>query len=252
MLAFMLVGCIDYGFNEPPGPDDAAIPGDTAEEWDPVPVASAPVYANSSDSLYEIDALTGKTEFVANFWNEEGGIRNFVDIAIDLDGRMYGGTYETLYRIDPTNGKATPACNPPAEMTALTFTSEGVLVAGGDDRITLVDVENCETDVLLAGSYWETSGDLVGLPDGFLYWTVLGDDGGDELIKLDPRTGMTQWIGKIGHGGLYGLGYDQGKLFGFCSSGMIVSIDPKNAKSTVIGSVDDISWWGATTNPVIW
>jgi hypothetical protein len=252
MIAFMLVGCIDYGFTEPPEGVEDLIPADTAEEFDPVPVADAPIYANSSDSLYEVEPATGDAHFVANFWNEEGGVRNFVDIAIDLDGRMYGGTYETLYRIDPTNGHATPLCNPPAEMTALTFTSEGVLVAGGDDRITIVDVENCHTEILLSGSFWETSGDLVGLPDGFLYWTVVGENGGDELVKLDPHTGMTQWIGQIGHGGLYGLGYAKDELFGFSSSGKIVTISPQEAKATLRGDVGNVSWWGATTNPVIW
>jgi hypothetical protein len=252
MLALMLVGCIDYGFVEPTTEIDDVVLADTGEEYDPVPIADAPVYANSSNALYEVEPGTGTTHFTANFWNETGSIQNFVDIAIDLDGRMYGGTYDTLYSIDPTNGFSTVICRPPAEMTALTFTSEGVLVAGGEDRITLVDVETCKTEVLLSDSFWETSGDLVGLPDGFLYWTVVGENGGDELVKLDPNTGMTQWIGAIGHGGLYGLGYDDGELFGFSSSGTIVAISPEKASSRVLGNAGDISWWGATTNPVIW
>ena len=252
MFAFILVGCIDYGFVEPSLETDDVIPADTAEEYDPVPVAEAPVYANSSDSLYEVDPSTGSAQFIANFWNEDGGIRNVVDIAIDLDGRMYGGTYDTLYRIDPTNGHATEICQPPAEMTALAFTSEGVLVAGGEDRITLLDVNDCEAEILLSNSFWKTSGDLVGLPDGFLYWTVVGENGGDELVKLDPHSGMTQWIGKIGHSGLYGLGYDDGELFGFAASGAIVAINPEKANSSILRETGDVSWWGATTNPVIW
>ena len=252
MIAIYLFGCIDYGFNEPETVIEDPIPADTAEEWDPVPVADAPVYANSSDSLYEVEPNTGNVYFIANFWDDDGGLRNFVDIAIDLEGRMYGGTYDKLYRIDPTTGYATPICQPAAEMTALTFTSEGVLVTGGADRISLLDVDTCQTQTLLTGSFWETSGDLVGLPDGFLYWTVVGDAGGDELVKLDPNTGMTQWIGSTGHTSLYGLGYDKGELFGFSSTGKIVALNTQEAKGAVRSIPGDISWWGATTNPVVW
>ena len=252
MLAFLLFGCIDYGMHEPVDPAEDTVLMDTGEDvYDPTPVADAPVYANSSDSLYEIDSDNGEAVFIANFWSDVGGIRNFVDIAIDLDGRMYGGTYDTLYRIDPTNGRATEICSPPVEMTALTFTSEGLLVAGGADRITTVDVDTCSTNILLSGAYWETSGDLVGLPDGFLYWTVVGEDG-DELVKLDPKTGMTQWIGDTGHAGLYGLGYEKGELFGFSDAGQIVAINPSKASSQLRGKIQNVSWWGATTNPVIW
>ncbi len=252
MLGILLFGCIDYSFNEPVDPLEDPIGADTAEEWmDPTPVAEAPVYANSSESLYEVDPTTGLSHFVANFWSENGGLRNFVDIAIDLDGRMFGGTYDALYRIDPTTGFCTLVCKPPVEMTALTFTSEGVLVAGGADRISTLDVETCESKTLLSNSYWETSGDLVGLPDGFLYWTVVGESG-DELVKLDPNSGMTQWIGETGHEGLYGLGYDDGELFGFSSSGNILTINPQQAFSSLQSKTQNVSWWGATTNPVIW
>ena len=255
MLAFLLVGCIDYSFNEPVEEFEEPIPVDTGEEtyYDPTPVADAPVYANTSDTLYEIDPVTGKADIIANFWDADGSIRNFVDIAIDLKGRMYGGTYDSLYRIDPTSGEATFICMPPAEMTALAFTSDGVLVAGGSDRISTVDVETCEIEVLLAGAYWQTSGDLVGLPDGYLYWTVVGDGmNGDELVKLDPNTGMTQWVGATGQNGLYGLGYDNDQLFGFSVEGKVVAIDPKTASGQLRGKVPNVSWWGATTNPVIW
>ena len=250
MIAFLLFGCIDYSFSESETPVEEEIPQDTGLE-DPTPVAEAPVYANSSDSLFEVDTNTGETHFVANFWSDDGSLRNFVDIAIDLNGRMYGGTYDTLYRIDPTNGYSTRICRPPVEMTALTFTSDGVLVAGGADRISTVDVNTCTSEILLSDSYWETSGDLVGLPDGFLYWTVVGENG-DDLIKLDPNSGMTQWVGETGYDELYGLGYDNGDLLGFSARGNIVAINPSKAISVLQSTTQSISWWGATTNPVIW
>ena len=75
---------------------------------------------------------------------------------------------------------------------------------------------------------------------------------GDELVKLDPSSGMTQWIGATGQDGLYGLGYDDGELFGFSVEGKVVAINPQEASGQLRGRVPNVSWWGATTNPVIW
>ena len=97
---------------------------------------------------------------------------------------------------------------------------------------------------------YETSGDLVGLPDGYLYWTVLGGTN-DELVRVDPVTGAAFWVGAVAGSRLFGLGYDDGTLYAFSSDGSILSIDPTTAATTVVSS-DTTSWWGATTNPVVW
>ncbi|MEN0065182.1 MAG: hypothetical protein AAGA48_23765 [Myxococcota bacterium] len=99
------------------------------------------------------------------------------------------------------------------------------------------------------GAY-DTSGDLVGLPDGFLYWTVRGEPN-DQLVKVDPLTGATFLVGPIDEAKLFGLGYAEGALFGFGEEGPIVRIDPKTAETTELRR-DGTAWWGATTNPVKW
>ena len=58
-------------------------------------------------------------------------------------------------------------------------------------------------------------------------------------------------MGDVAGAQLFGLGYDDGTLYGFTSDGEILSIDPNTASTTVLSS-DGTSWWGATTNPVVW
>lgn len=248
----LLVGCSDYNIIEEGGNLGELIEDGPEIDVDD-DVALAPVYAHTSEALYEVDPLTGAVEFQGNFHNASGAVVNFVDIAIDLDGKIYGGTYERLYTINPTDGFVTPVCSLEFEPFALTFGPNGVLYAGGSDELVEMDTVSCATTPLVSGQY-NTSGDIVGLPDGYLYWTVRGPNNGDndELVRVDPETGSTQWIGIIGADGLFGVGYHNGQLFGFSRDGWIVAIDPATAATTVLDDEGVISWWGATTNPVRW
>ena len=119
------------------------------------------------------------------------------------------------------------------------------------DSLTVIDVDdNCSTTALIENPMFETSGDLVGRPDGYLYWTVIGEDS-DQLVRLDPNSGLFAPVGSLGYDQLYGLGYDEGELFGFFCEWSIVAIAPDSAV-TPLRSSGSSSWWGATTNPVVW
>lgn len=249
---FFLAACSDYDLI-----GEAGNFGDVVEDGPEIDVADdialAPVYAQTSTSLFEVDPETGATELQGDFHNASGPVENFVDIAIGLDGRIWGGNYDRLYTIDPTSGRVTPVCSLEFEPFALTFGPNGVLYAGGADELVEMDTTNCSTRPLVSGVY-TTSGDIVGLPDGWLYWTVRGPNNGDndELVRVDPETGAYEWIGVIGADRLYGVGYSDGQLFGFSSDGEIVAVDPETARTTVLNIDTAISWWGATTNPVRW
>ena len=249
MLLLVFIGCVEYSIDKPtelePGSEillDSGIPA---------PIAEAPVYANTAGRLYEVEPATGETLTVGDFRDASGKIDGFVDIAIDLEGRMFGGTFDAIYSVDPTTAEVTHLCDTDDELYAMTFTSEGELIGGGPENLTLIDVDaDCSSEALISEPIFETSGDLVGLPDGFLYWTVIGEDS-DQLVRLDPQTGLYAPVGALGYSQLFGLGYDQGELFGFSASGEIIAISPESAQSSLRSS-GSLSWWGATTNPVIW
>ena len=250
-LAVGLTGCVEYSWfspeTEPSEPLDTAAVTDTA-----APIANAPVYANTADTLFEIEPGTGAARTIGSFWLASGELDGgIIDIAINIDGRMYGATTSTLYQIHPFTAEVWKICSTDGAMMALTFTADGELVGGNDNGVYLMDADTCTNERIAGNAVYETSGDLVGLPDGYLYWTVRGDHS-DELVRVAPNSGSMRWVGQIGHENLFGLGYDEGTLYGFSSDGQIVSINPDTASTTVTADPDAYSWWGATTNPISW
>lgn len=259
MLLVLALACIDYDVNNPADEDpvleDDTGPLDTADTGEvviPGTTAYGKVYANTSAALFEVDPETSQPTFVGNFHTPNGDeLDGFIDIAIDLKGHIYGGTFDALYRVDAKTAEVELVCTTEVPMFALAFSSDGRLFAGGREGIDLLDLESCRSTPLIGDETYVTSGDVVGLPDGNLYWTVFGDDG-DDLVLLDPDSGATKRLGSIGVGKLFGLGYDDETLYGFSSNGEIVEIDPRNGSGRVTGTSDSNEWWGATTNPVRW
>lgn len=276
LLVIAAVGCTEYGIqgeqdanvgSEPtldtaaPEDPDTAVPDDpdTSEPEDTgspndegPPPAEAPVYAHTSGQLYEVEPANGARTLIGTFRDTAGTeISPFVDIAIDLEGRMYGGTFDALYRIDPSSAQVTEICAPDAGMVALTFTSDGELIAGDTQSVHIINIANCRVTELVTEGDYRTSGDLVGLPDGYLYWTVEGSSR-DALVRVDPLTGATNYIGDIGYSDIFGLGYDDGELLGFNSWGETLTISPSTAAASVLASDSGMAWYGATTNPVEW
>ncbi len=270
LTGLLLIGCMEYtveATKEPSlgadtaedgligeGLTDTASTEDSAEPEEPTieeSVATEKMYANTSGSLFQVEPETGAMTFIGEFTENGQPVDHFEDIAIDLSGHMYGGTGEYMYLINPNTAEVRSICPLEIDTTALTFTSEGVLIIGVDTALYKFDVVDCSMEVLIANSYYETSGDIVGLPDGYLYWSVRGS-GSDKLIKVNPQTGYEDWVGDIGEERLYGMGFANDKLYGFSGSGVIVEIDPQTGWSSFMKEANNLSWWGATTNPVMW
>jgi glutamine cyclotransferase len=110
-----------------------------------------------------------------------------------------------------------------------------------------MDIETGELQSLSHSDY-TSAGDIVGLPDGLLYWSVREDN---RLVVVDPKSGVAQPLDPTDYYGVYGLGYANGDLWGFSSKGHALVYD------TTTGSVTESyplsgDWWGATTNPGLW
>jgi hypothetical protein len=258
LVLLLLAGCTESNFNDrtpdvhTPDPDSDTDPDEVPDL--PVPVAQAPLYANTTNELFEIDPADGTMTSVGVFMNGNTKVDGMVDIAISMEGLLYGGTFDALWYIDPETANLKKVCDIDVAMYALTFTSEGDLVAGSDDNIEIIDLDTCKASYLVKNSRYVTSGDLVGLPDGYLYWSVRGKDRDDPdgLVRVDPKSGNEVFIGNIGFGSLYGMAYYDEQLYGFSSKGQMVRIQPNSANSMLLGYSEDLSWWGATTNPVVW
>lgn len=241
----------DLGFPDAEVPDagfpDAEVPDSGTEP------ATEPVYIHTGDQLYSYDPMTNRAALIGSFRTNRGTIASVVDIAIDLNGRMYGGTIEKeIYQIDPANASCTYLATYDDILHGMTFISDGRLVVAGL-RVATVDPRTGRVlEELVPEGTYETSGDIIGLPDGKLYWSVRGELGdGDRLVKIDPANGRATLLGQGNVAGLYGLGYAYGELYGFSRDGVSVKLDQLNGASSEERSLQG-RWFGATTNPVLW
>ncbi len=104
------LGCVEYSLQDPLANVDT--PMDTAQPLvDEPEAAKAAVYANTSTTLFEFDTQAQKFDRIGDFRDATGTVDSFVDIAIDLQGRMFGGTMEQLYRVDPATAEVEPVCD---------------------------------------------------------------------------------------------------------------------------------------------
>lgn len=268
LLVLVLAGCSEYTLNGqqdlnvsddttvPPLPDvEEPPPEDTGDVLeDDIPIAREPIYINEGGRLWSWDPEADALSAVGNFFDESGRVDGITDIAIDSEGRLYGCTFDTLYQIDPETAEATYIGSMAVGAAGLTFVDGDQLIAAGDG-VFVLDVGTGDlVQTLVPSGGFETAGDIIGLPDGRLYWTVWGGYGeSDWLVVIDPRTGEYGVRGETGVPRVFGLGYAQDALYGFTDDGEWVEID------ATFGGLEDRRrfgdaprWWGATTNPVRW
>jgi len=225
-------------------PPDEAPPDDEPPEAVPV----EKVYLHTGTELYFWDPDTGTLGIVGAFFRtDDESVQAITDIAIDGSGNFYGVSYNTLYAIDGYTAEVSPISPIDFPLYGLTCTFEGRLIGGGDGLFE-IDTETGEMTTLVPSGHYETSGDLVGLPDGLLYWAVRD---GDDLVVVDPVSGVSIPRGEIGVEEIYGLGYADGSLYGFTEAGVVIEINPSNGEVISSTSLPG-SWWGATTNPDVW
>lgn len=215
-----------------------------------IPAATEVMYLHTADLLYSWDE-DGNIETIGQFYIQDDYAPSITDLAIDLSGKMYAVSSSGLYKVDPNDARLEFVCSMDQYLVGLTFLSDGRLLAAGDS-ILWIDPNSCARAVFVANEDYQTSGDIVGLPDGNLYWTIRGDGGGDELVRVDGITGETEYIGSIGTINLWGVGYFNEVLYGFSSAGTVVHIDPNTANAFHEEQTQGQYWWGAASNPVHW
>lgn len=223
---------------------DSASGFDTADNEEP-DIATEVIYLHSDTQLFSWEPGGAKI-LVGNF--SQSDVR-MTDIAIDLDGNMFGVASTLLYRIDAQTAEVFYICSMDQYANGLAFISDGRLLAAGDG-IFYVDTLNCNTTGLSVSGGYQTSGDLVGIPGERLFWTVTGSSG-DGLVEVNPNTGAASFVGTISIGNLWGVGYSDGLLYGFSSNGNAAVIDPDSASTLAVENISG-TWWGATTNPIRW
>ncbi len=158
------------------------------------------------------------------------------DVAFAPDGKLYGISFGTLYRIDPGTGAATTVGNLDiSSANAFEIDKDGnaYIASSTDGGLYRVDLDNGDTTLI--GNYSSTSvssGDLA-FYDGKLYLTTANK----KILSLDPATGKALSSVSISVEEMYGLEQSGSTLYGFAGS-TFYSVDPKSGKLVTMSTVD--------------
>jgi hypothetical protein len=224
------------------------------------------VYLNGPTGLWSWDPSTPSVAKIGDFKAAAGVAApdRITDTAIDTAGVLYGcsvnATTARLYRIDPTNAlvlssiKMNRSVSNPQGLTVL---PTGELVVSGDGVWVVDPTTGDIVRTIVPKGWYQTSGDIIALPDGSLAWAVVNSGAGsdDVLVRIDsPLSAQPQLtrVGSLtGRARVYALGFADNVLYGFMSAGGAFDIDPMRAGSGT-GRAAPGTWWGATTNPTRW
>jgi hypothetical protein len=206
-----------------------------------LPAGETEVFGQSPDTLYKLDPVTKEVTAVGAF----GGCPTVIDIALDKDANMLGTTTDGLYAIDKKTAKCTLIAQG-SYPNSLSFVPAGTLDANvealvgyeGSDYVR-IDPKSGQKTVVKAGALGDyvSSGDVVSVINGGTYLTVNGGPEfcGDCILQVDPKTGgVIKNIGKLTHGGVYGLAFWGGSAYGFDAGGQLFQINLTNAQCTNI------------------
>jgi hypothetical protein len=230
------------------------------------------VYAHSDSVLYSIDLQTSTLVTVGDFNspNKEA----MTDLAVGTDGTIYVISETFLYTASAANGQVTelgPMSDCGSDTVALTTTASGQIWAGDfDGNLCQIDVSVSPPTIGAPekmGNSMALTGDFVGVSDGTIFGTAydLGDKSGsgtqanNVLVKVDLSTGAVTQVGATGYPELYGVAFQEGKVFGFThdGTGRVVTIDTTTGAGTVFGTFTDpstqkgISFAGAGVNALV-
>ena len=225
------------------------------------------VYAHSGSILYRIDTATLAPVAIGTM--NGLGTQSLTDLAIDKSDKMIGITLDKLFSIDANTGAATlvrDLSQSATGFTSLSFVPEDLNDQNSTDILvsanSLGEVFSIDTstgNVTLLGSFGTvaagrvgSSGDLIGVRGLGIYATVnIGTDptAQDYLARIDPATWTATPLGTgTGFNDIFGLGFWQGKIYGFASTGTatgkIITIDPNTGAGTEVLS-GAIRWYGA-------
>lgn len=226
------------------------------------------VYAHSDDVLYHID-LAQKALVQIGPFNTPGG-DVITDLAVSPQDGLWGVSESSfLYSVNPSTGAAdqiTSLATCGTFSVALTFTPDGNLYAGDFSgafcRIDISKTPPQVTPIGTLGNNLALAGDIVAVSDGTLFGTAYDLTNGSTqssniLVTIDPATGQATPIGSSGYPNLYGVAFEQERVFGFThdGSGRVVTLDPSTGSGTLYGTFNapgtdnPIAFAGAAVNP---
>lgn len=220
---------------------EPADPGDRGESGGgPLAITADNLYANSSTTLYQVNAATGVATYIGSI-----GYSNVTDIAFS-GTQLFGITFSSLLRISPTSGAGTVLGSVGYNVNALAAALDGTLYAATTygQLIRIDKVTGRGTLIGYMSSGFVSTGDLAFL-NGKLYSTVTKSNI-QYLVTLNTSTGAATVVGMIGYSNVYGLTVKDGTLYGGTVGGSLLRINTTTGAGTLVGA-GGLSYWGMSS-----
>ena len=234
--------------------DGSVVPEDSSVEDGAVTVYEA--FSHDGYQLFGV-SLTDFSVRVVDWFSYNGGNGGAItDIAMDRAGRLWGITFEELYRIDTDTAACTYVGRVSAGVTCNGLAAVGPgapgidqnqLVAACESGLFVIDPVSMDMTFLASfQSGFQSSGDVVFVPGEGLYVTIWSSASNTDVLALFrlPVSGSVA-VGEIGVREIYGLAYWNDRLFGFSQSGGIYEISLTSGGGTTL-AMTEYSFWGAT------
>ncbi len=230
------VACTDDRCREPSDscahdPNDALCP--LSNTCDPIRGCEPRLLAQDPTSIYNIALPSGVVSRITRT------DQPLTDIALAGNGTFYGATTTRgLVRLDPRTGATTPVVAIAGRFYGLEADpSSDVLYGGSDDSIVRFDLVTGTHPVVARLPAPEiVSGDFAFL-NGRLYITATRNFrvANDDLFSVDlTSSGPPTLIGSTGHPCIFGLAVYHDTLYGLTCDGLVLTIDPTTAASTIV------------------
>jgi len=274
-LALAACGPSDRDGATPDGsvPLDSVVVEDVSQ-----PTSNARVYAHSGSMLYVMNPITLAAMPVGPITGLDP-MRSLLDLAIDREGGAIGVSREKVYRVDtmtgaltflgelPENAHNTNSLSYAPTNPADPNSPEILITANESGDVFKIDLSGVQPTPIHMGNFGthngqqiRSSGDLVGIHGLGIFATVdVGDDrdAPDYLAQIDPVTWKaTVKAQSTGFNKIFGLGYWDGRFYGFADngfeagSGTMIQIDPDTGAGIEL-STADIRWFGAAVTTVV-
>lgn len=193
----------------------------------------------------ELGSLNPQRQFVSGSSNSFG----FTDIAESKQGKLFGISFNSLFRINGRSGAVTPVGRlGRSNMNALGFDDQNQLYAAGGSGFYRVNTKTGKAKLVKNITVFFSTGDLAFHPTRDLFFATSFSASGDDLFAIS-REGKATRIGNTGFSNVFGLTLEKGKLTGYTTQGQQIKINIQTGKGRLQKQIDGLGTgliYGAT------
>jgi hypothetical protein len=191
-------------------------------------------FADSRTTLYQVTLPSAADDAI-----EDTGL-SYDDIALSLDGTLYGVTQGGLYTIATTTGVSALVASVDRALNALDFGPDGTLYAAASATTEIYTVDPTTGVLTVIANFpepYSSSGDVAVMDTTLFATATTGVTGSpDLLVAVDLTTTpvAVSIVGTTGQACIWGLAARERVLYGFTCLGDVLAIDTSTGAAEII------------------